>query len=352
MKIVWFTKYSRKGASSRLRSMQFFPGLLDLGFEIIHLPLFDDVYLEKLYGGKSVRLIALRCYVKRLFQIIKLSKTDIIVIEKELFPYLPATFERLMVLRGLSYIVDYDDAIFITYERNLPGPLRMLMKHKIRKVMANAHTVVAGNSYLASYAEESGASHVVVIPTVVDTERYQDQNAKELDKLPVIGWVGSPTTVPYLEPVLPVLEKIYKKKPFLLKVVGGTLNGNCSFPMEHLPWTEASEAETIAGFDLGIMPLPKTEWAKGKCAYKLIQYMAAGLPVVATRFGANEDVVLDGTTGILVNSDADWEEALTSLLNHKDLRANMGVSGRKRVVDHYSLNAAFSQWITVVDGLK
>jgi glycosyltransferase involved in cell wall biosynthesis len=174
----------------------------------------------------------------------------------------------------------------------------------------------------------------------VDSTRYR---LKPFRKRPVftIGWIGSPTTAIYLEPLYAVLGRLSQHSVIRLVLVGGypkdIPNG---FPVDYRPWSEEAEAEQMLDFDVGIMPIPDEPWAYGKCGYKLIQYMACGLPVVASRVGANIRIVKDGVNGYLASTDTHWEQALRALQENPELRQAMGSQGRRDVEAHYSLQVA------------
>ena len=173
MRILYFTKYSRQGASSRLRSYQYFPYLQAAGYSISVFPLFTDKYLEQLYNGRVSKWTILQCYMRRLFNLFKISRKSKILIEKELFPYLPAWAEAFLAMIGIKYIVDYDDAIFHNYDNNGNVLIKFFMEHKIDTVMRHSSKVIAGNSYLAKRARNAGATHIVIIPTVIEESRYR-----------------------------------------------------------------------------------------------------------------------------------------------------------------------------------
>lgn len=154
MKILYFTKYSRNAGSSRLRSYQYFPYLEKAGFKVDVSPLFSEKYLENLYAGKSTRNESLKGYFRRFFKLFGLNKYNGIVIEKELFPYVPAFAENFLNFIGIKYIVDYDDAVFHNYDLSANPVIRFVLKNKIDSVMKNAEVVVAGNSYLAERAKK------------------------------------------------------------------------------------------------------------------------------------------------------------------------------------------------------
>jgi len=348
MKVLYLTKYSRKGASSRLRSYQYFPFLEAEGISVIVKPLFDDAYLEKLYSGKKPIAEILKAYIKRFFVLFTVFGYDKIVIEKEIFPYLPSWTERILSFLGVKYIVDYDDAIFHNYDLNPNKWIRFFLKDKIDLVMRSAQMVIAGNEYLAERAKKSGAKNVIVIPTVIDIERYHHKQIFRQDKT-VIGWIGSPSTFKYVKTLFPVFEKLAKQYPIEIQIVGAKEAVSVSFPIQFLDWTEHSEVNSISAFDIGIMPLEDSPWEKGKCSYKLIQYMACGIPVVASPVGMNVEVVSEGHNGFLAKDVADWFNALEELSNGKDKCRTFGSSGRQLIERRFTVQ---SQLKTVVALLR
>lgn len=343
-KIIAFTRYSRMGASSRLRTYQYIPKLEEAGYQVKVFPLFDDEYLEKMYRSQQKpRRLIMYSYVRRMLQVYKAVKADLVWLEKEMFPFLPAFAEKLLEYIGTPVVVDYDDAIFHNYDRNSNIFIRKILGAKIAHVMKAADCVLSGNNYLADYAKKANSQVVQTLPTVVDTTRYEVKNPEitELNDAPVvIGWIGSPTTLRYLEQLLPVIEKLSKVYNIQIKVVGGVLTSDFDGEVIHEAWSEKTETNSVRSFDIGVMPLEKDDWEKGKCAYKLIQYMACAVPAVATKYGANIDVIQHGKTGFLASSNEDWYNYLEKLIVDKSLRVSMGTAGRKRVEKYYSLKNA------------
>lgn len=336
------------GASSRLRSMQYIPALEEAGFSIAQSPLFDAAYLKRLYGGsgRSLSSVVLS-YVQRAKVLRQLRKTDLIWLEKEALPYIPYWLEKGLMPKNVPYVVDYDDAVFHNYDLSSKGWVRRFLGHKIDSVMANASVVICGNSYLAERAKQAGAKNVVQIPTVVDASRYPitQMPVEQVDEALVIGWIGSPSTQHYVLALRPVLEAIHAKYGVRLVLVGAQPELEQQFgalPVEVLPWSEESEAKTIAGFDIGIMPLTDGPWERGKCGYKLIQYMACGKPVIASPVGVNIEIVEKWQCGLLADSHAHWHDAISELLINSSRRQELGIMGRKAVEEYYSLKSQSS----------
>lgn len=338
-KILLLSKYSRIGASSRLRSLQYLQYLEAEGFDVTVQCLFDDHYLQTLYRqGKRLPIKVIKLCLIRLLTLARFYKYDLIWIEKEIFPYFPAIFERLLRLFGTPYVVDYDDAIFHNYDLSRFSIIRRLLGRKIDAVMLNSECVIVGNTYLEERAKSAGAAKTVLIPTVVDHSRYS-RIKLPLKKFPTIGWIGSPSTQKYIVDLREPLARVCSKYSARLLLVGANPQIVSNFPevdVEVAPWSEASEADLVSQMDIGIMPLRDSPWEKGKCGYKLIQYMASALPVVASPVGVNVKIVNDSGSGFLANSASQWEDSLSRLLQSPELRDEMGQAGLQAVQHTYT----------------
>lgn len=335
LKILALTRYGLLGASSRMRTYQYLPGLLKEGIDVQVLPLLRDAYLHRLYSHEDTNWRwVVSDYLSRASHLLRARKYDLLWIEKELFPNLPGVAEKALQACGIPYVADYDDAIYHNYDLSRNWAKRVL-KQKIGKIMKNAALVICGNEYLAEHAHSAGASHVEIIPTVVDLSRYSLKEAAP-SECKIVGWIGMPATVRYLEHVAPALKALSKERPLQLRVIGTQfscfgVNTDCR------PWTKQSEVGDIQDFDIGIMPLADSPWEHGKCAYKLIQYMACGKPVIASPVGMNRRIVQPGVNGYLASDTEEWIASLRSLLADADLRRRMGTEGRAVVEQKYSL---------------
>lgn len=337
MKILFLTRFGQQGASSRIRTFQYLPWIEPEDNKYVVSSLFDDAMLLQKYqhGGYSL-LELLSAYWRRFRALTGRHQFDLVWIEKEALPWFPVWFERWM-LRCVPYVLDFDDAIFHKYDMHRFAWVRGVYGRRLDQLMAEACLVVVGNCYLADRANAAGAKRVEVVPTVVDLARYASKQIYSVTKKPRIVWIGSPSTVQYLQKLANPLATLAKRQPFTLRVIGG---GHFTMPgidVETIAWSAEEEATAIAECDIGIMPLRDTPWEQGKCAYKLIQYMACGLPTVASPIGANCDVVVEGKTGFFAETASVWVEKLERLLRDATLRQRLGKAGRARVEDKYSL---------------
>lgn len=347
MKILSLTKYEKLGASSRIRTFQYLPLLKREGYEVSPQSLITDKSLLSRYKyGKYSVFFLVSTYIRRIKVLFAKQSYDLVWVEKEAFPWFPVWFE-LLLLRGKPFIMDFDDATFHNYDQHSNKFLRYFYHNRLDKLMAKSALVICGNYYLKQRAENAGASRTVLLPTVVNLNSYSVKdynnpkkrfNSKNYCK---IVWIGSPSTQHYLQVIKKPLQILSKKYNIILRVIGSKDLKMPSVNLELIPWSEEEESRLIRDCDIGVMPLLNTSWEKGKCGYKLIQYMASGLPVVASPIGINRDIVCHGDNGFLVSNQKQWIRSLSNLVANKSLRSRLGLNGRQHVLKKYSLiNAA------------
>jgi len=345
MRILLLSRYSPKGPSSRLRHYQFLPALAEAGMSVAVAPLLPDSYLEALYAGHARPLHRIAsAYAGRVCRMMAARRFDLLWIEKESLPWLPDAVEKWLLRSAPPYIVDFDDAWFHHYDRSRWPLVRRVLGDKLDRVMQRAALVTVGNAYLAGRAESAGARSIELLPTVVDLSRYPaparpvSGAGTGAGRQPVIGWIGSPMTDHYLTLINDPLRRLAEESGARLCLVGATPGALGDLAAERHAWREDTETGHIAGFDIGIMPLADTPWERGKCGYKLIQYMACGKPVVASPVGVNRDIVEHGVNGFLAETPQEWTDALRRLADDPDLRRRLGAAGRTKVERHYSLS--------------
>jgi glycosyltransferase involved in cell wall biosynthesis len=331
-------KYGASAASTRQRVLQYIPHLERAGASVSCDTLLSDDYVRSLStgGGYSKRQVA-RAYARRM-RLLRAPQADLLWVYAELFPNLPARFERHAFRSGKPVVYDIDDAFFHQYDDH-PNPLvRALLRGKLEPLPAGAALCLCGNDYLRDYASQ-WCSNSVVLPTVVDTETYVPRSDRAPRERPLIGWIGSPSTWCNVQPILPVLQQVAAEEKVRIRVIGPGAQAEADrFPgLEMVPWNEASEVSEVQDMDIGIMPLLDLPFQRGKSGYKLIQYMACGIPVVASPIGVNSEIVDDGRTGLLATTKQEWREALIRLIANAALRTRMGRMGRAKIEQSYSL---------------
>jgi len=336
LKVLLLSRYGRLGASSRVRSYQYVSYLRDQGIDVTPAPLLGDHYIERLYDGghqNGARIGA--AYCRRLWELATCYRFDLLWIESELLPWMPAWLERLLGRLGVPYVVDYDDAVFHRYDLHSVAWVRSLLGGKIDQVMRWARLVIVGSDYLRDRARQAGATRVEYLPTVVDLTRYH----VPLDgagSIYTIGWIGSPLTASSLTVARSALAEVCADGNARVTLVGAGRFTLDPVPIDVRSWSETTEVAELQRFDVGIMPLPDGPWERGKCGYKVIQYMACGRPVVASPVGANRQIVEHGRDGLLATTSVEWAGALRALRD-RSLRARMGAAGRAKVEREYSI---------------
>ena len=238
---------------------------------------------------------------------------------------------------------DVDDAVMY-HAKPVGWFSRWRTTRRFRATAAIVDHVVAGNGYLAELFRRQGAPAATVLPTVVDPARYQVKAHAPTDA-PRLVWIGSRSTLPYLRELVPTLDRAAREVPGLrlLTIADATVQTS-AIPVEHVPWTAEGEAAALVRGDIGLAPTPCDPWTLGKCGFKIVQYMAAGLPVIASPIGANAEIVRDGETGFLPASPVEWPALIANLAGNASLRARMGGAGRQRVESRYSIEYAADLW--------
>ncbi len=337
-RLLVLSRYSRIGASSRLRTLQYRPWLENAGFEVEYASLFDDAYLQRLYSGQKTKADLLNYYGQRLSKLRRQPRPKLAWVEYEALPWLPWIVERALVPASVPMVSDYDDAIFHRYDRHRFAPVRWLLGRKIDQVMQRSQLVTAGNVYLADRARRAGTEHVEIVPTVVDLSHYHAQSERRANAPVQVGWIGTPNTWhAFGKSLYHQLNDTLAATGARFQAVGAQLEAERIGTLDIIPWSEDTEVSSIQSMDIGVMPLTDTPWARGKCGYKLIQYMACGLPVVASPVGVNKDIVEHGVNGFLAETDEEWRSAIETLLSDVELRRRMGKAGRKKMEEAYSL---------------
>jgi glycosyltransferase involved in cell wall biosynthesis len=303
--------------------------------------LMPSLYAKGHYGRK-VRAVCDGA-VQRLRQLVSADSYDAVLIHKGAAPLGYPVVERALALRKVPYVFDFDDAIYLSHSSDanrMIAPLKFSGKAAI--IARHATLVVAGNSHLASWALNYNLN-VRVIPTTIDTEVYRPCGARQSDAAVCIGWSGSTTTSRFLDPLAPVLAQLQRDAGVRLKVIGAPGYTFAGAHIEAQPWCHETEVADLCEIDIGVMPLPDTEWARGKCGLKALQYMALGIPTVMSPVGVNATIAEDGAA-VLAESQEEWRTALWRLIRDPAERAELGRRGRRRVESAYSANVARPLW--------
>jgi glycosyltransferase involved in cell wall biosynthesis len=256
---------------------------------------------------------------------------------------------RLFASLSRRRIFDVDDALYVRKPRRLGEPAddSVWRKRKFAATCRGVDVVAAGNEVLASVARKD-ARDITILPTAIDTASYLPTRATQNDP-PTIAWIGSPENLVYLEMIRPALARLAARHPTLrLRVICSRFPQWPEVNVEAVAWSSATEAASLAGAHIGIMPLTDDEWSRGKCAFKLLQYMAASLPCVASPIGANTEAVIDGVNGYHAATLEDWEQKLELLIDSPELRARFGSNGHAHVEARYSMRVYQTRYLELL----
>ncbi|MBI4380452.1 MAG: glycosyltransferase family 4 protein [candidate division NC10 bacterium] len=334
-----------EGAGCRFRVSQYIPYLEARGIRVTVRPFFTPEFFRIVYQtGAHFRksyLFALQT-LARLRLLAQRTDYDLFFVYREAFPIGPPVIElALSRVKGRALVYDFDDAIFLTNSSDA-NKLVGILKYpqKVSQIIRGSARVVAGNTYLADYARRYNEA-VIVIPTCVDTTKFVPRPGRHGDNRegrPTVGWIGSHSTAKYLRSLLPVLERVAGRHRFQLYVVGSLAPLHArGFEVTQAQWDLEREVEDFRCCDVGVYPLWDDDWSRGKCGFKAIQFMACGVPVVASAVGVNREIIQDGVNGFLAATEEDWMEKLGWLLSDSSLREKLGRAGRETIVERYSL---------------
>jgi glycosyltransferase involved in cell wall biosynthesis len=352
-KILFIIPYPLDSApSQRFRFEQYFNTLEHFEYETSSF--IDKKSWEILYKkGNNFRKVTtvINGLFKRFKTLIKASHFDFIFIHRESIPFGPPIFEFILAKALRKKIIfDFDDAIWLNNYSQNNEILKFFKCARLRtnKSIKWSYKVSCGNKYLQNYALKlnSKSTH---LPTTIDTSYHSKSRDFDSEKT-IIGWTGSHSTIMYLDAIIPVLKQLEERFQFEFHVIS---DFNPKFDLKSyrfIPWNIETEIEDLSKFKIGIMPLPDTEWAKGKCSFKALQYMALGIPPIASPVGTNLDVIKHGVNGFLCTSDEEWKIALEKLLlaSKKELDPIMA-NAIETIESHYSYNANKTRFLSLFE---
>lgn len=332
-----------RSPSQRFRFEQYFQYLEEKGFDCHLSYLLSKEDDKSFYSSGSIlpkAWILLKCIFIRVYDLFRAFKYDIVFVQREAHFLGTIIFERLFKTLGCKLVFDFDDAIwFFDVSEGNKKFSYLKNPQKIAGIIGISDLVFAGNRYLANYAEKHN-SKVLIIPTTIDTDRYTQKEIKEKNSI-CIGWSGSLTTIVHFKYAISFLKKIKAKygEKVYVKLIGYPGFIEDGLDIKTQAWEKESEVKDLMEIDIGIMPLPDDEWARGKCGLKGLQYMALGIPTVMSPVGVNSEIINDGYNGLLAKTEEQWVEKLSLLIEGLDIRRKLGANARKTVELKYSVSS-------------
>jgi glycosyltransferase involved in cell wall biosynthesis len=359
-RVLFLVAHPIGDAGCRYRVYQFVPYLENAGYECVVAPfstarLFRGLRHKGHFASKVLHTVY--CSIRRFLQLAQVAQFDLVVIHREVFPFFTPALENAVLRRTRKVMFSFDDATYAGHHDvgalNHPFLYRLKYGRGVDEVLRRCAHVVAGNRILGDYARAFNP-RVTVIPTVVDCDYYRYQEPKAKDNVPIaVGWMGSRSTVSYLQFVEPALKAIGRRYPGRVQFrFFGHPDYKPDLPdLSSLPFQLGSEIEDLHSLDIGIMPMPDTDWTRGKCAFKAVQYMATGAVAVASPVGVTTDLIAHNHNGFLARSVDEWFHFLSMLIENHELRRRLSLRARRTIEDSYSLRVWAPCFVSVFDEL-
>lgn len=338
--------------SQRFRFEQYLSQLNQKSFHVVTRPFFSEKAYTLYHSGKLLSKIhaITQSYFSRYLLFLHAIPFDFIFIHREATPGGPPIFEWILAkIVRKKIIYDFDDAIWLTDNKNECRAEKILRwRSKVGSICRWSYKISCGNEYLADYARQFN-SRVVVNPTTIDTHHlYLTQREKKAVGKTTIGWTGSHSTLKYLEMIVPVLQAVEQKYPDIIFLI--IADKDPLLPLKNIifkPWAAASEISDLTTIDIGLMPLPDDPWARGKCGFKALQYMALEIPALVSPVGVNCEIVQHGVEGFLCHTPNEWFLNIEDLILNPKKRELMGQRGRRKVIGLYSVDANTDNFLSL-----
>jgi glycosyltransferase involved in cell wall biosynthesis len=359
-KILFLCPYPiNKAPSQRLKYEQYFPYFIENGWHIKVSPFVTEKFWKIIYkkGHFIEKTIFTICgYLYRLRDLFYIRKYDVIYVHLWVTPLGLPIFEWLTKKLAKKLIYDIDDMVFLghsseanKYIIKIKGTKKMIF------LMKNSNHVITCTPYLDQFVRQYNEK-TTDISSTINTNIYLPRIDYQLNDIPILGWSGSHSTSKYLKLLEPVFLELLKKEiPFQILIIGDENFhfSDIKIPYKAIPWNLETEVEDLKKIDIGLYPLPDEPWVYGKSGLKALQYMALGIPTIATAVGANFRIINDAENGFLIPiNDLDlWEKIIIQLFNDKELREKIGKKGRKTVERYYSLEANKNKYLSILESM-
>ncbi len=338
--ILFITMGVNEG-SSRFRVQQYIPYLKKDGYYSVVYPLHWGSKHPNNYGILNFFWL-FQIILLKIFSLILIPFFDIIFLQRGVIKKISPHMEKIAAALNNNIIFDFDDAIWLNYSNTRIKPVAEVIK--ISKM------IIAGNKILHDYANQFN-NNVIVIPTPINTDLYKPKERAVEKNYLAIGWIGTFSNLKYLQGLQDVFIRLSEKYGLKIKLIivcDKKPDFELGIVHDFILWTAENEVKDIQSFDIGIMPLDDNDWTRGKCAFKVIQYMSVGVPIVASPVGANKDVILQGT-GYLASTTEEWFNTLCRLIDNEELRKEMVTKARAEIIKNYSVQANYKKISAVIN---
>lgn len=342
--------------SQRLKYEQYIPYIQNQGgYQVSISPFISLPFWQIIYKpGNTLKKIyyTLSGYLQRIKNLFTLRQYQVVYIHLWVTPFGPPVFEWLFRKISKKIIYDIDDLVYTKPSNSISHKLIPLIKgyQKPIYLIKNANHVITCTPYLDNFAKQYNPN-TTDISSTINTNNYQPINPYNNKQTLTIGWSGSKSTSPYLHLLDNVFKRLQQQHNFNILVIGDENFSIPNLPIKAIKWTEETEISSLQQIDIGVYPLPNQEWVLGKSGLKALQYMALGIPTVATAIGANHRIIQNEISGFLVNTEDEWVERLSQLLSNPQLRQTLGTNARKHVEQHYSIHANAPTYLSIINQL-
>ncbi len=342
-------------ATQRLKYEQYFDLWREDGFEITISPFFSLMTWKILYEeGHILKKIigTIEGYFKRFFDIFRLRSFDKVYICMWVTPLFDNFIEKLFLLMAPNVIYDFDDAIHTEEDPSSKNSLRRFFKSKkkVNLLIEKSSHIITSSPYILEYCQNKNKFHnATYIPCSLDETRFLPNVSNKEKKKITLGWTGTFSSKPYLDSIKDILRITCSKMNLKLVLITNFEYFIPDIDLEVIQWREETEIEDLHRIDIGLYPIIPSNWALGKGGLKVLQYMSIGIPSISTNFGTATDIVSNGSDGFLVDSSDEWMEKIALLANDNNLRKDMGIYGRKKIIEHYSVSAVSKLYLSVLN---
>lgn len=343
-----------RAPSQRFRFEQYLDYLAQRGYDYDYSTLISEKD-DHIYHGQGhflmKVLVGIKALLIRFRDVLRMNRYDIIFVSRRAFLTESMLFERLLRFSKAKIIFDIDDAIWIDAVSPFNQRFAWLKgRSNTANIVRMVDLVFAGNQYIADFARKNNPS-VQIVPTTIETTAYLPPKKKSEHRFVVIGWSGSWSTIQHFRLAIPALQKLKQKygEQLRFKVIGDKNFREESLAIQGIAWKEETEVEELCEMDIGIMPLPNDQWSWGKCGLKGLQYMALEIPTLMSPVGVNKEIIEHGVNGYLCDSEEEWIQCLSALIENPSLRSKLGKAGRQTVVERYSVEAWKDRYVELFD---